>query len=47
MATQIAPTPTIKGKEAIVIYKEMQRKPSPEAKRGAQILAAKFTKVVK
>lgn len=46
MATQIAPTPVVKGKAAAVIYKEMQRKPTQASKQGARILMAKFDKMV-
>lgn len=42
MATQIAPTPTVKGEEAKKIIKEMQKKPTQKFKRGSQILSAKF-----
>ena len=42
MATQIASTPVIKGKEATVIYKEMQNRPQQASKRGAKILSAKY-----
>lgn len=47
MATQIAPTPVVKGKSAAIIYKEMQRKPTQASKKGAQILISKFNKTVK
>ena len=47
MATQIAPTPVVKGQAATVIYKEMQRKHTQASKRGAQILISKFSKTVK
>lgn len=47
MATQLAPTPVVKGKSAEAIYKEMRRKPTEASKKGAQILIAKFSKVVK
>lgn len=46
MATQLAPTPVVKGKSAEIIYKEMQLKPTPESKKGAQILIAKYSKMV-
>lgn len=45
MATQIASTPTIKGENANAIYKETQRKPTQDAKKGAQILTSKFDKI--
>ena len=44
MATQIAPTPVVRGNAAKIIYKEMQRKPTQEAKRGAQILISRYGK---
>ena len=47
MATQIAPTPTVRGNDAKAVYKEMQRKPTQASKQGAQILTAKFGKTVK
>lgn len=47
MATQIAPTPTVKGKAAETIYKEIRRKPTKASKKGAQILISKFSKLVK
>lgn len=47
MATQLAPTPTVKGDAARVIFDEMRKKPSDEAKRGAEILMSKFGKTVK
>lgn len=47
MATQIAPTPLVKGEAAKKIYKEMQRKPTQASKKGAKILFSKFSKMVK
>lgn len=47
MATQIATTPVVKGKAAKIIYNEMRRKPTLASKQGAQILSAKFSKMVK
>lgn len=47
MATQITPTPVVRGNDAKAIYKEMQRKPTQASKRGAQILVSKFSKTVK
>lgn len=47
MATQIAPTPVVRGKAAEEILKEMRRKPTPASKEGAKILASKFCKLVK
>lgn len=47
MATQIAPTPTLKGEAAKTTYQEMQRKPTQASKQGVQILISKFDKMVK
>lgn len=47
MATQIATTPVVKGEEAKAILKEMQRKQSLAAKKGAQKLITKFEAMVK
>ena len=47
MATQIAPTPLVKGEAAKKIYKEMQRRPTQASKKGAKILFSKFSKMVK
>lgn len=47
MATQLAPTPVVKGEAAKIIYKEMQRKPTEASKKGAKILADKFSNKVK
>lgn len=47
MATQIAPTPIVRGKAAETIRKEMQQKPTPAARRGAEILTMKFKGMVK
>lgn len=47
MPTQIAATPVVRGEAAKAILKEMQRKPSEESRRGAEILARKFEKIVK
>lgn len=43
MATQIAATPIIRGKEAVKIYKEANKKFSAESKKGAEILKVKFS----
>lgn len=42
MATQIISTPVLKGNDAAVVLKEMKRKPTPESRMGAQILADRF-----
>ncbi len=47
LATQIAATPTIKGKQAIVIYKEANKKPPVRASEGIQKLADIFEKMMK
>lgn len=47
MATQIAATPIVKGKEALKILEEANRKPSKEAKKGAEKLVKTFEKMVK
>nr|DAI55731.1 MAG TPA: hypothetical protein [Caudoviricetes sp.] len=47
MPTQIAATPVVRGEAAKAILKEMQRKPSEESRRGAEILARKFENIVK
>ena len=47
MATQLAPTPIVKGDAAVAIYKEMHRKPTQDSKKGAQILLSKFGGAVK
>ena len=47
MATQIAPTPVVKGPDATAVLKDMQRKPTPKSKKGAKALAAKFSTMVK
>lgn len=47
MATQLAPTPTVKGEAAKAIKAEMQRKPTQASKQGAQILISRFSKMVK
>ena len=43
MATQIAPTPIIKGKEAVKIYQEANRKFGAASKNGAEALKIKFS----
>ena len=42
MATQIAPTPIIKGSEAIKIWKEANKKPSKDVELGVAKLKALF-----
>ena len=47
MATQIAATPVIKGKEAVKILKEANREPSKKSENGARKLANIFEKMMK
>lgn len=47
LATQIAPTPTLKGKDAAAVKAEMKRAPSAAAKRGAVNLLAKYSRMAK
>lgn len=47
MATQIAPTPVVKGSEAEKILKEANKKTSAEAKKGSTKLSNLFDKVMK
>ena len=42
MATQIAPTPVVKGTAAVKIYKEANQKRSQASKNGAEKLKNKF-----
>ena len=46
IATQIAETPTIRGKEAIKIWEEANRKPSEKSESGARKLADIFEKMI-
>ena len=46
-ATQIAPTPVVKGSEAEKILKEANKKTSAEAKKGSKKLSNLFGKVMK
>ena len=45
MATQIASTPVVKGKEAVKILKEANRVPSAKVKKGSRKLADIFEKM--
>ena len=47
MATQIAPTPTVKGQAAKIIYAQANQKRSEASKKGAAKLMAKFSGKVK
>ncbi|MBP1553330.1 MAG: hypothetical protein J6B21_04165 [Oscillospiraceae bacterium] len=47
MATQIAPTPTLKGAEAVRVWQEAHKKPTEKSKLGAKILVQQFEKMVK
>ena len=42
MATQIAPTPVVKGIAAVKIYEEANQKRSQASRYGAQLLKNKF-----
>lgn len=47
MAAQLAPTPVVKGTEALKILAEANRKTSAKAEEGAKKLASIFDKMVK
>ena len=47
MATQIAPTPVVKGTVAVEIFKEANQKRSKASKNGAEKLKSKFSKKIK
>lgn len=47
MATQIAPTPVVKGTAAEKIYKEANQNRSQASKYGAEKLKTKFSKKMK
>lgn len=47
MATQIAPTPVVKGAAAVRIYKEASQKRSQASKDGAAKLRLKFGRKLK
>ncbi|MCR5788880.1 MAG: hypothetical protein K6G83_03245 [Lachnospiraceae bacterium] len=47
MATQIAPTPVVKGTAAVKIYKEANQKRSQASKNGAEKLKIKFSQKLK
>ena len=47
MATQIAPTPVVKGPAAVKIYREANQKRSQASKGGAEKLKLKFGKKLK
>lgn len=47
MATQIAATPVIKGKEAVTILKEANNVPSYNTEKAKHKLAEKFEKMMK
>jgi len=46
MATQIAPTPTVRGKEALKILEEANREPSQDVEIGRKILAEMFKPLI-
>lgn len=47
MATQIAPTPIVKGQAAKIIYTQANQKRTEASKKGAVKLIAKFSGKVK
>ena len=47
MATQIAPTPVVKGAAAVKIYMEANQKRTQASKKGAEKLKSKFGKKLK
>lgn len=47
MATQIAATPVIKGKDAFIIFKEANHKPSYNVEKAVNKLNEKFSKMMK
>lgn len=47
MATQIAPTPIVKGQAAKIIYTQANQKRTEASKKGAVKLMAKFSGKVK
>ena len=46
MATQIAATPVLKGKEAYAVLEESQKKPTAVSKRGVEFLRNKFQRSI-
>ena len=44
MATQIAPTPTVKGRQAMQILSQLNRKPSDLTRLGADKIISMFEK---
>ena len=47
MATQLAPTPTLYGKDAEDVWKQIQKKPTEEQLRKAQARSEFFKQVKK
>lgn len=47
MATQIQPTPILRGEDARRVLEELKKKPDPSYKKGAEKLRAKFEGKVK
>lgn len=42
VATQIAATPVLRGKEAYAVLEESKKKPTPVSRRGVEFLKNKF-----
>ena len=47
MAAQIAPTPIVKGQDAVRIYVQANQKRTEASKKGADKLMEKFSRKVK
>jgi len=47
MATQIAPTPVVKGQRAKELYENLQKKPSKSTESGLKKLENMFKGVIK
>lgn len=47
ISTQMEPTPTLKGSEALRVLNDVNRKPSKESKKGAKKLSTHFDKMMK
>lgn len=47
MATQMAPTPTLRGKDAQAVIEQLKRKPTPEQIRAAEKRSDFFKRIRK
>lgn len=45
MATQIAPTPVLRGEEALKVIQEAKRKPSQKTQRAFEMLDTEFLRM--